>query len=285
MSNKVTLTGNALPRPLVAIPGAPKKLYVAGSLTEVLARPRVAIVGSRKVTTYGKLVTAQFASELARAGVVIVSGLALGVDGIAHKAALEAGGITAAVLPTGLDKIYPSAHHELAKQILAHSGALLSEYPEGTQGFKGNFIARNRLVSGLSDAVLITEAAEHSGTLHTAEFATKQGKPLLVIPGNITSLQSAGTNNLLKSGATAVTGLADVLSILGISAADEKKTKPAGANSDEQLLIDLLWSGVTESAELLHKSGLDIQRLNQTLTMLEISGTIHSLGNGYWALS
>lgn len=284
MSNKVTLSTSEIPEPLQHIPNAPHELFLLGSLAETMVRPRVAIVGSRKVTAYGRGVTTQFASELAKQGIAIISGLALGVDGLAHKAALEAGGITAAVLPTGLDAIYPSTHHQLAKQIIKQGGALLTEYPDHTKGYKGNFIARNRLVSGLSDAVLITEAAEHSGTMHTAEFALNQGRKVLVVPGNITSPQSVGTNNLLKVGAIPVTSTNDILYALGISTAAKDKVKPASADPNEQLILDLLWSGTSDSAELLLASGLDVQQFNQVLTMLEISGHIHSIGSGHWSL-
>src|SRR5207244_4380589 len=135
----------------------------------------------------------------------------LGVDAVAHQAALDAGGLTIAVLPSPLEEIYPVSHRRLAMQILEKGGALISEFPEGTPAFRGNFIARNRLVSGLSDALLITEAAEKSGSLHTARFALEQGREVLAVPGNITSITSAGTNNLLKAGAAPVTSYEDVM--------------------------------------------------------------------------
>lgn len=284
MSNKVTLSINEIPEPLRLIPGAPEELFLLGSLHETMARPRVAIVGSRKVTAYGRGVTSQFAGELAEKGFAIISGLALGVDGLAHKAALDAGGITTAVLPTGVDRIYPSTHQQLAKQIIAQGGALLTEYSDGTRSFPGNFVARNRLVSGLSDAVLITEAAEHSGTMHTAAFAIKQGRKVLVVPGNITSPQSAGTNNLLKAGATAVTSTADILAALGITLKTSRKTKPQSNDPREQIILDLLFTGITDAAELHLKSGLSVEIFGQTLTMLEISGQIRPLGNNQWSL-
>jgi DNA processing protein len=285
MSNKIVLTGYAIPEVLQVIPNAPKELFLNGDLTETLSRPRVAIVGSRKVTPYGKAITTQLAGELAGQGVAIISGLAFGVDALAHQAALEAGGITTAVLPTGLDKIYPSSHTGLAKNILDSGGALLTEYPDGTVGHKGNFIRRNRLVSGLSDAVLITEAAEHSGTMHTAAFAIKQGRKLLVVPGNITSSQSVGTNNLIKAGAKLVTSAADILHALGIKfAARDPKKRPSNLDPNEQLILDLLFDGTSDGAELLSRTDMDIQLFSQTLTMLEISGQISSLGNNHWSL-
>lgn len=273
-----------IPPLLQTIPNPPKNLYTTGvGMAEILARPRIAIVGSRKVTPYGKHVTKTFAEELAKQGIVVISGLAFGVDILAHKAALDVGGLTVAVLPTGLDKIYPSSHRQLAKHI-EKQGMLITEYPPGTRSFPGNFVARNRLVSGLSDAVLIIEAAEQSGTLHTARFAIEQGKKVLAVPGNITSPMSAGTNQLIKSGAVPVTATADILRILEITPKNRQSSKPNSADPNEQVILDLLYSGVSDSIELLHRSGMDIQLFNQTLTMLEISGAIKSLGNNQLSL-
>lgn len=276
-----------IPNILQTIPNPPKTLFATGvGMAEILARPRIAIVGSRKVTPYGKNVTTTFAQELAKQGIVVISGLAFGVDILAHKAALDAGGLTVAVLPTGLDKIYPSSHRQLAKHI-EKQGMLITEYPHGTRSFPGNFVARNRLVSGLSDAVLIIEAAEQSGTLHTARFAIEQGKRVLAVPGNITSPMSAGTNRLIKAGATAVTCTEDVLDALGISSAIKKrgKAKPISNDPNEQIILDLIFGGKADGAELLANSALDIQSFNQALTMLEISGVIRSSGNNTWLLA
>ncbi len=256
-------------------------------MAEIMARPRVAIVGSRKVTAYGRSVTEKLASELAAQGIVIVSGLALGVDSIAHKAALDAGGITVAVLPSSLSAIYPSAHRQLAKRIVNEGGALISEYPDGTESFKQNFIERNRLVSGLSDAVLITEAAQGSGTLHTARFAKQQGRPVLAVPGNITSPMSYGTNYLIKQGATVVTDSKDILDILGF-ATRKSHTSVAPLireNPNEQHVLELIISGVHDGGELLEKSNLDVVVFNQTLTMLEITGAVKNQGNNQWMLA
>lgn len=281
---KISLSSLSTPKRLRDLHDAPKQLFVAGAdIGELLKRPAVAIVGSRKVTPYGKAVTSQLAGELARAGVVIISGLAIGVDSIAHQAALENNGLTIAVLPSGLDRIYPSLHHALAQEILDKGGALVSEYPENTIAYKMNFIARNRIVSGLSDAVLITEAAEKSGTLHTADFALQQGKEVLAVPGNITSPTSKGTNNLIKGGATPVTSVDDILQVLGIEKTVQE-TAPKGDNPQEQLLLELLFSGMQEGEELLAASKLEVSQFNQTLTMLEIRGRIRPLGSNRWSL-
>jgi DNA processing protein len=284
--NMLTLTNNTIPPLLRVIPNPPKLLYIKGdNLDELLGRPRVAIVGSRKVTPYGKQVTEQLAGELARKGVVIVSGLALGVDGIAHQAALDAGGLTMAILPTSVNEIYPSEHKLLAKNVVARGGVLISEYSDGTAGFRGNFVQRNRLVSGISDAVLITEAAHKSGTLHTARLAREQGKPLFAVPGNITSQQSSGANQLIKEGAQLVTSADDIFTVLGMTTKTGKqKAKPISQDPHEQSILDLLYSGVSDAAELRIQSNLPVVLFNQTLTMLEITGDIKSLGNNNWTL-
>lgn len=284
---KILSDSDDYPKKLLALADAPKELYVLGTgVDELQARPAVAIVGSRKVTAYGQQVTAKLAGELARAGVIIVSGLAIGVDAIAHRAALEAGGITIAVLPSGLGHIYPASHFQLAQQIIEKGGALVSEYPENTKiAYKGNFVARNRIVSGLSNAVLITEAAEKSGTLHTADFALQQGIDVLAVPGNITSPTSGGTNNLIRAGATMVASVEDVFEALGIQSAEKQQAaKPVGSTPEEQVLLDLLFDGTQAGDMLLESSKLDVRHFNQALTMLEIRGVIRPLGNNRWGL-
>jgi len=282
--NKLTLTSSDYPETLREIASAPKELYILGNLSLLLNKPRLAVVGSRKVTVYGRQVTQQLAGEAARRGIVIVSGLALGVDGLAHQAALESGGKTIAVLPSGLDKIYPASHHQLAKRILEKGGVLITEYPSGTEPFKTNFIARNRIVSGLSDGVLITEAAEKSGTLHTANFALEQGRTVMAVPGNINSPLSQGTNNLIKAGATAVTDVRDIFYALNLPYGTELATDIIGANQEEAIILELLTAGVTEMAELLKRSDLEPAIFNQTLTMLEINGKARPIGAGHWSL-
>jgi DNA processing protein len=276
---------NAYPSILRDIDGPPQQLFYRGAdPAEWLARPRVAIVGSRAVSTYGRAVTAQLARELAERGVVIISGLALGVDGIAHQACLDAGGTTVAVLAGGVDKIYPATHMSLGNRILDHGGTIMSEHPEGTPGLKPYFIGRNRIVAGLADVLLITEAAEKSGTLHTARFAMEQGRDVLAVPGNITSPGSVGTNNLIKTGATPVTSVNDILYVLGMDTAPAQPRQARGANADEQAILDLLQAGTNDGVALLAGSSLPAPTFNQALTMLEISGKIRALGNNAWAL-
>ncbi|HUS26740.1 MAG TPA: DNA-processing protein DprA [Nevskiaceae bacterium] len=282
---KLTLGGKDFPEVLAHIPQPPPELYVAGApLADLLQYPRVAVVGSRKVSTYGRAVTSQLAGELARAGVVIVSGLAIGVDALAHKAALEAGGLTIAVLPSGLDRIYPGSHYQLALQIIKQGGALVTEYPSGTTPYPSNFIARNRIASGLSDGLLITEAAQKSGSLHTARFALEQGREVMAVPGNINSPTSAGTNNLIKSGATPVTQATDVLYALDIQPAPVTDHPAMFGTAQERQLLALIAQGTCDGDELLVASQLDVSLFNQTLTMLEITGKVRPLGNNQWGV-
>lgn len=281
------LTHNQLPQRLQELASAPKQLYCAGSdLAELLKRPVVAIVGSRSVTPYGHQVTTRLARGLAEQGVVIVSGLALGVDALAHQAALEADGLCIAVLPSPVDYIVPRSHYQLAQRVLARGGVLVSEYPTGQPAHKSNFVARNRIVAGLADALLITEAALKSGSLHTARFALEQGKDVLAVPGNITSPISEGANNLIRAGAVPITSVEDVLSVLQLRFKTITPLKVAkGANAYEQAVIDLLKTGLSDGAELQRSSRLDIAAFNQTLTMLELSGKIRPLGANTWALA
>lgn len=281
----LTIHNSAYPSVLKTIPGAPEQLFYLGAEpASWLERPRVAVVGSRGVTTYGRLVTTQLVGELAERGIVIVSGLALGVDGIAHTACLEAGGATVAVLANGLDKIYPASHTQLARRILEQGGSIMSEYPAGTPALKQHFIARNRIVAGLAQALLITEATEKSGTLHTARFALEQGRDVLVVPGNITSPNSVGTNNLIRAGAIPVTSVADILYALGAEHLPAEPVRRRGETAEEQAIIDLLYAGVADGHELLTRAGLAPVQFNQTLTMLELSGKIRPLGNNQWSL-
>lgn len=277
-----------LPEKLRQIPSPPKQLFVEGNLTGLLDRPAVAIVGSRKVSSYGRTVTEQLARELAGQGIVIVSGLAFGVDSIAHQAALDAGGLAIAVLPTPLERISPVSHRGLARQIVEQGGALVSEYPSGAEIRVGNFVARNRIIAGLANGTIITEAALKSGSLHTARFALNAGREVMAVPGNINSVTSEGTNNLIKAGATPITCADDVLFCLKLKAGKAKQagTKaPTGANPAEQAILELLFNGTQDGSELQLRSELAAEDFNQTLTMLEITGKVRSLGANQWTLA
>ena len=232
----------------------PKALYLMGNLPDS-RRPTVAIVGTRKPSAYGKEVTHRLAYELASRGVVVVSGLALGVDGIAHRAALEAGGTTIAVLANGLPNIYPASHKSLAADLLEKGGAIISEYEPGASARGYQFLQRNRIVSGLSDAIIITEAATRSGTLNTATHALEQGREVFVVPGNITSPLSGGCNALLKQGATPVTSTEDVLEIIAPDLLQPQAVLPLGNTPLETTIITLLQSGIRDGEALQVQSG------------------------------
>lgn len=278
--NSLTPKNKDYPPLLKEVANPPKKLYVIGQLTN--NNPHVAVVGSRKLSPYGKHVTNQLAGELAACGVVIVSGLALGVDTIAHQAAIAAGGRTVAVLANGLDQIYPASNRNLAKKILSTHGAIISEHEAGVPPLKHHFPARNRIITGLSMAVIITEAASHSGALITANFALEENRLVMAVPGNITSATSAGANNLLKAGATPVTEARDVLTALDMEAPELKAKIAKPASQEEAVILDLLAQNITDSEELLIQSGWDAPKFNQVVTLMEISGKIRNLGAGKW---
>ncbi|MEO6513606.1 MAG: DNA-processing protein DprA [Candidatus Saccharimonadales bacterium] len=283
-SKRLTLTDKSYPEILRAISDPPKELFVLGPLEELMAKPRLAVVGSRKVTSYGRDITTQLAGAAAKHGVVIVSGLALGIDSLAHQAALDNGGLTVAVLPGPVDTIYPRSHHQLAQRILQSGGALISEYPTGVSVRKYHFIARNRLIAGISDATLVTEAVLKSGSLHTVRFALEQGREVMAVPGNITSPMSEGTNNLIKHGAIPITKTSDILFALGIDTTSHTLARQ-GSNDAETAVLALLAGGRQDGETLQLSSGLDIALFNQTLTMLEITGKVRSLGANTWILA
>jgi DNA processing protein len=283
-SNMLTLEDAEYPEILKKLSSPPKQLYFYGPLAELLTLPRLAVVGSRKVTSYGKQVTVNLAGEAAKQGIVIVSGLALGVDALAHQAALDAGGRTLAVLPGSVDKIYPARNYQLAQRIVQSGGVLLSESPVGTEVFKGNFVTRNRIIAGISDATLVTEAVMGSGSLHTARFTVQQDKKLLAVPGNITSLTSEGTNKLLKHGAIVITSVDDILAAMGVPRA-QTKAAVIGSTPAENVLLQLIQAGESDGDVLFALSKLELATFSQALTMLEINGLIQNAGSNRWVMN
>jgi DNA processing protein len=268
---------------LTNIAKVPKYIYFTGTLPEN-RQPTVAIVGTRKPTAYGKEVANALSFELAKKGVVIISGLALGIDTIAHRAALEANGTTIAVLANSVDKIYPRTNQDIADKIIAGGGAILSEYQPPTEARDYQFLARNRIVSGLSDAVIVIEAAARSGTLATVTHALEQGKEVFVVPGNITSPLSAGCNALLKQGARVVTCAEDVLEIIAPELLTSQTILPLGSTPLESAIIHLIHSGIRDGDELQRQSSATVAEYSQAMTMMEINGTIRGLGGNQWSL-
>lgn len=271
-------------RDLPHIPDPPKKLFIRGKLPAKRVKT-VAIVGTRKPSAYGREIATKIASECAKNSIVVVSGLALGIDSIAHRAAIDSGGKTIAVLANGVDKIYPRSHEDLGQKILQTNGAILSEYPNNTPARPWQFLARNRIVSGLADAVVIIEAASRSGTLSTANHALDQGKEIFAVPGNITSPLSAGCNQLIKNGANPLTSVEDLLDFL-IPDRFEKQTQLfKGDTREENVILEFLSkNGTTSSDTIIKQTKLSASELNQAITMLELKGLVLNNGGEKWSL-
>jgi DNA processing protein len=255
-----------LPPLLRAIHGPPSRLYVRGAAdSELLARPAVAIVGARACSAYGAQVARMLGRELAAAGLVVVSGLARGIDGEAHRGALETEGHTVAVLGCGIDRDYPAAHAGLARSI-AERSLVVSEYEPGVEPSPWRFPARNRVIAGLCSATIVVEARERSGALITADFALDEGREVFAVPGEITSSLSAGTNALLRLGATPLTRSADVLESFGLEG--QEKAKPQIGEAATSLLQHL----PTTVDELVRSSGLSAGEVAAGLAELELAG-------------
>jgi DNA processing protein len=262
-----------LPPLLRAIHDPPERLYLRGAGDpELLSRPAVAIVGARACSPYGRQVARMLGRELAAAGIVVVSGMARGIDGEAHRGALDAEGHTVAVLGCGIDRDYPAAHVNLAKAI-AERSLLVSEYEPGVEPAPWRFPARNRIVAGLCAATIVVEAREKSGALITADFALEEGREVFAVPGEITSRLSGGTNALLRLGATPLTGGADVLESLGI--------EPEPDVRESHPLLELM---PASADELVRASGLPAHEVAVALAELEIAG-LAAEGDGIYRAS
>lgn len=282
----ITLDDSDYPPLLRKIYDPPPVLYVRGTLTEA-DQWAVAVVGTRRATAYGKTVTEEIVTPLARQGVTIVSGLARGIDAAAHQAALDAGGRTIAVMANGIDHVYPPEHRQLAEAIVEH-GALLTELPLGSRPERGLFAPRNRIVSGLSLGTLVVEAAEKSGALLTANQALDQGRDVFAVPGNVLSPASKGTNALIQAGAKLVTCAEDILSELNPDRVRaETRTQPTPIVADNEIEAIILRHLSVEPQhvdELSYQSGLPIMQVNATLTILELKGMIRQVGTMQYAL-
>jgi DNA processing protein len=255
------LPRSRLPPVLRAIHDPPRGLYLRGDGDpDLLASLSVAIVGARACSPYGAQIARMLGRELAASCVVVVSGLARGVDAEAHRGALESSGKTVAVLGCGIDRDYPAAHASLARQI-AERGLVVSEYEPGVEPAPWRFPARNRIIAGLCAATVVVEARERSGALITADFALEEGREVFAVPGEITSSLSGGTNALLRMGATPLTSVSDVLEALGVEAATTRE--------DVHPLLELLPATVDE---LVHASGLAAGEIAATLAELEVAG-------------
>jgi DNA processing protein len=260
----------------------PKSLYIRGALP---VGQGVAVVGTRRMTPYGAACVRLLVPELVRLGRVVVSGLALGVDGAAHRTCLDAGGRTVAVLGTGIDDdtIYPRSHFALAKEIIKSGGALISEYPEGTRGFKSNFPARNRIVVGLSEVVLVIEAPRKSGAMITARLGLDAGREVWAVPGPITSEMSWGPNELIRNGATPITAVEDIAHALGLAPNVPHQTEML-LSETERAVTEALRPGPLSADEIGRACGLDPAAAALVLTELEIKGVVVAFGMGRFVL-
>ena len=283
----------------------PKQLWYQGKLPE--PGPTVAIVGSRKPTEYGRGVTLRLSAALAARGVIVVSGLAIGHDSLAAQGALDGGGITVGVVGNGLANKYPRSTWALREKVLEQGGAVISEYEPETPVHRGNFLWRNRLITSLSDVVVVIEAGAQSGTLNTAAHALAQNKELMAVPGNITSPLSIGCNRLIAQGAAPVLSVDDVLEklrdiyasqnapvtekFLASLPDDTVKQSSAqlartihGRNEAETAILRAIASGVSDGDEILRATKLSAADYSVALTMLEIAGRIRALGANVWGL-
>jgi DNA processing protein len=270
------------PKRLRAIFDPPPSLYLRGSGDpELLDRRAVAVVGARSCSSYGAQVARMLGRELASAGLLVISGLARGIDGEAHRGALAGGGETVGVLGCGIDRDYPAVHASLSRR-MEEGGLVVSEYEPGVEPAPWRFPARNRIIAGLSEAVVVVEARERSGALITADFALEEGREVFAVPGEITSALSAGTNALLKLGAAPLTGVDDVLDALGIERAPAEE-EPDVSEAAQKVLV-LVRDGPAGADELTARAALDAGAVSVALTELELAGLVSAADGVYRAV-
>jgi DNA processing protein len=285
--NLTTIEDDLYPTALKNIYDPPPLLFYRGLMKK--EEKLLAVVGSRKCTPYGEKIVKQLIPPLIKYKIGISSGLALGIDALAHSAALQDKGRTVAVLGSGIDyqSIYPIQNRRLAEDIISSGGCLISEFPPGTEPLKQNFPRRNRIIAGLSVAVFIAEAAEKSGSLITARYGLEEGREVLAAPGSIFSWQSQGPNKLIKEGARPILSTNDLLEALGLSG-NEEETKAApdwsGMTENERIILLNLSSEASNIDDIGVNTQLDIRIINSTLTILEIKGLVKNSGGGNYIL-
>ena len=276
---QVVVTGDAqYPVRLKEIQNAPPVLYFRGTL-ENEDEWSVAVVGTRRITAYGRQVAERIAAKLASNGITVISGLALGVDTIAHQSSLDAGGRTIAVLGCGVDRIYPPRNRKLAEQLISH-GALISDYAPGTPPEASNFPPRNRIISGLSLATVVVEAGEKSGALITADFAVEQGREVFAVPGNIFSPQSRGPNRLIQNGAHPLLDPQDILDHLDLQhiAAQSEARVILPSNAAEAQMFEILGHEPLHVDEIRAQTEMPIEEVTATLALMELKGMVQQVG-------
>ena len=273
------LPKTALPERLAAIPDPPGRLYVRGA-ADVLSAPGVAIVGSRRATRAGRDFAHGLARELARGGLVVVSGLAYGIDAAAHRGALAVPGLTVAVLGSGLDRVYPRAHEGLARDILEAGGAVVTEYPPDTGPRKHRFPERNRLISGLTLGVVVVEATTRSGSLITARMAAEQGREVMAVPGPVTSPLAGGCHRLLKSGAALIEDADDVRFAIGVEGGSVENS-PSAPPEDLKVLLEFVGAETTSLDYIVGATELSPEAASEALVQLELLGFVAAHRGGY----
>jgi DNA processing protein len=282
---KISIEDENYPKRLKEIKDPPKILYYLGEIKS--EEDCFAIVGARKCTNYGKEITYRIASDLAELGLTIVSGFAPGIDTMAHRAAIEVGKRTIAVLGTGIDEksIYPKSNLKLIDKILENGGVIISEFEPGTHGTKYTFPQRNRIISGLSLGVLVVEARIQSGALITANYAKEQGRKIFAVPGSIFSQASKGCHFLIKNGAKLVENAEDILEELGIRKKEVGKKEIKGKTPEENLILEVLKEGALDIEKIIEKTKLPPAKIASIISILEIEGKIKNLGGNIYAIS
>jgi len=285
----LTIDDESYPQLLKEIYDPPALLYYKGTLNKKIAQTNLAVVGSRKASIYGRQVIEEIVAPLARENLIVVSGLALGIDAMAHNETLKQGGVTYAVLGSGLDKehIYPTQNRHLANQIIENGGAIISEFPIGTLPLRYNFPIRNRIISGLSLATLVIEATEDSGSLITAKLALEQNREVFSVPGSIFSNLSEGPNNLLKIGAQVVTSAEDILHYLNLEKTPElfPENKVIASSAEEAAILKILSREPKHINIIIKESCLSSSIASSTLIMMEIKGKVRNLGGMLYVLN
>ena len=273
---EINITDKIYPNKLKEIKNQPKKLFLRGNLS-LLQNNSITIVGSRDCTSYGFYKAYEFAKELSKEGISIISGLAQGIDTAAHLGAMHQKGKTIAIFGTGFNKVFPEENKILAESIIKNDGLIISEYELNQEKKSENFPKRNRIMSGLSNGILIVEAKNKSGTLITARYAKEQEKKVFCIPGNIDIINSSGTNKLIKNGAILVTNIKDILNEITIK--NKKKIKKEEINQEYKKIYDVLTNTPMHINEICKNTNSSMAEVNQIITMLEIEGLIKSLPN------
>jgi len=284
----IILTDSNYPELLKQIRNPPFVLYVKGDPSTLSERfgPSVAVVGTRRTTQYGREVTKILTEELVASGFIIVSGLAIGVDAISHKTAIENGGRTVAVFGCGVDCCNPAENLRLYNDIIQKGSVVISELPLGHPPTKGSFPSRNRIIAGLSLGVLVTEGAEDSGSLITADYAIKFGRPVFAVPGPITSNMSKGPYKLIQKGAKLVTKAEDILQELGVKGTRNiKSTKGIkGSTKEENRILEVLKNEALHFDEIVRKTGLQSSELGSILSLMEVKGMVRSFEGGMFRI-